>query len=644
MRPRRRRSHSRRQIGVIFNPGGGVLLDSGGQRGVAGDNPDQKQQAFSTVPEEQVSSTGHAQPGHHAIPNSSSQPFSSLTISSSVVSQQASYTNLSQDRSTAPLASSSFRSNASTAKPSSSSVSRSGTVTSTMDASQFSASASSAPTVATASHSVEFYIGIGFIAVVSMACIFSLAAWLLRSRRKGFACCFNSKHDEDVENQDLGLGLGLYLDTPGKGFDQKVHSTPFPETAYTNSQGKHPFLPALHAASSSPHGYPTTLMRRPVALHSSTDSSIQAPDRLLGPLRVRNYVSGDLPSSGDEAPPSPRPIREFGDLREPKPGGTQRYLGVEGQGLYMPWAPLNVKSSPVRNQQNIAQSPLRKTEAIQAGDEQNYTLPTPPFGFTRTRKDCEEASPSRWGDTLRSSICAALSGSREGDSKTDQDRSSALPGSYARSDRWRTVLSSQKAPVADLVTLEDMTPTGHQARATNYPLSGFGHGVATFDSIGLRLRMEERVDSSAASMASSAAFTVSKKHERGSKRSSGYVKPRTMSRENSVYSPHPHAGRRSAKRRPKCAKRASVVTQMSMGTTDRPEFLRQPTTDTVTSFSSEASGPSRALTTEELRAKRTMMLRARRKRGMGMSSGTAKRPSGRITHTRESPCAEPSEA
>ncbi|KAL5525301.1 hypothetical protein ACEPAF_9171 [Sanghuangporus sanghuang] len=641
MRPRRRRSHSRRQIGVIFNPGGGVLLDSGGQRGVAGDNPDQKQQAFSTVPEEQVSSTGHAQPGHHAIPSSSSQPFSSLTISSSVASTYASSTNISQARSTAPLADSSFRSNALTAKPSNSSLSRSGTVTSTMDASQFSASASSAPTVAAASHSIEFYVGIGSIAVVSMACIFSLAAWLLRSRRKGFTCCFSSKHDEDVENQDLGLGLGLYLDTPGNGFDQKVHSTPFPETAYTNSQGNHPYLPALHAASSSPHGYPTTLMR-PVAPHSSTDSSVQAPDRLLGPLRVRNYVSGDLPSSGDEAAPSP--IREYGVPREPQPYGTQRYLGVEGNGSYMPWAPLNIKSSPVRNQQNIAQSPLRKTEATQAGgEEQNYTLPTPPFGFTRTRKD-EERSPSGWGDTLRSSIYAALSGSSEGDSKTDQVGSQALPGSYARSDRWRTVLSSQKAPVADMVTSEDTTPTGHQARASNYPLSGFGHGVATFDSIGLRLRMEERVDSSAASMASSAPLTVSKKHERGSKRSSGYVKPRTMSRENSVYSPHPYTGRRSAKRRPKCAKRASVITQMSMGTRDRPEFLRQPTTDTVTSFSSEASGPSRALTTEELRAKRTMMLRARRKRGMGMSSGTAKRPSGRITHTRESPCAEPSEA
>ncbi|KAL5498393.1 hypothetical protein ACEPAH_2535 [Sanghuangporus vaninii] len=638
MRPRRRRSHSRRQIGVIFNPGGGVLLDSGGQRGVAGDNPDQKQQVFSTVPEEQVSSTGHAQPGHHAIPSSSSQPFSSLTIPSSVASTYASSMNISQASNTAPLVNSSSRSNALTAKPSSSSLSRSETATSTMDASQFSASASSAPTVAAASHSIEFYVGIGFIAAVSMACIFSLAAWLLRSRRKGFTCCFSSKHDEDVENQDLGLGLGLYLDTPGNGFDQKVHSTSFPETAYTNSQGNHPYLPALHAASSSPHGYPTTLMR-PVAPHCSTDSSVQAPDRLLGPLRVRNYVSGDLPSSGDEA--APPPIREVGASREPQPYGTQRYLGVEGKESYMPWAPLNVKSSPVRNQQNIAQSPLRKTEATQAGgEEQNYTLPTPPFGFTRTRKD-EERSPSGWGDALRSSIYAALSGSSEGnESKTGQVGSPALPGSYARSDRWRTVLSSQKAPVADMVTSEDTTPTGHQARASNYPLSGLGHDMATFDSIGLRLRMEERVDSSAASMASSAPLTV----KRGSRRSSGYVKPRAMSRENSVYSPHPHAGRRTAKRRLKGAKRTSVMTQMSMSTTDRPEFLRQPTTNSVTSFSSEASGPSRALTTEELRAKRTMMLRARRKRGMGMSSGTAKRPSGRITHTRESPCAESSEA
>ncbi|EJD04835.1 uncharacterized protein FOMMEDRAFT_166600 [Fomitiporia mediterranea MF3/22] len=657
MRGRRRhgRPHLRRQIGtgIIFQHKGGMLLDSGNQDSDIGDVGRDGQQPApnktNSASENQSSETARAQAhlhpsaGEHSTPSlDRSRPpgFSTLLLG------PTSIIDIVPVIVTASLSNPSAQASISSVQPSptigSSSSSSDSVLSSSFPTSQGTTRpsniASPVSNVNTSGHSAEFYGGIVFGAVVALACLISFVTWLLKSRRKKPLCCGGGRDDEDVENQDLGYGLGLYMDKPINDFDSsKVFPTPFPESTRINSQPGTTTLPTFNDITNSPGRYPSPTMR-PVAAHLLTSDTITGPDRLLGPLQIKNYVSGDLPSSGDEAVVHPKIGSELEAPCERHASVPPRFPGLEEQGLSSPWPPLNIKSTRGPNQVSVAHTTVKKGEEVQAGgvEDDFRPLPTPAFGYSIAPKDDGISSPDTWGATLRSSIYTALSGLAGSTSKPEEEKPETSQSYGSCSNRWRNVLPSKSTTfdvLAAELRYEDLYDMKTRPNADAIGLSHMnsGHDAVGINAVGLGMKASGKDLGAHAAHAASSENTAPLKLstrrpiKARSKLHSTSVQSAPMSRASSSYSTDSRTVRNFSMHTPKGLKRHSVGPQSSSIAGRRPEFLRKPTAASSTSFSSEASESSKDLTDEEMRAKRTMMLRARRKRGMGMNISTRRR-------------------
>ena len=462
MRGRRRhgRPHLKRQNGILFQDGG-LLLDSEGQSDpiIGGmDGQDSVSGQTGTLLGNSVVATAHVQTHVHPAANtglrlSSSETDGIPSVSMLLLSPTSLENGISVSTSepqTLPQSqgkpsSTSFRSAGSygkTSTPEPSTPPKSSALASTvasLNASQSSAATSPAHNVNTVGHSVEVYGGIVFGGIIALACIVSFVAWLIRSQRKSMCCC-GKREEEDVENQDLGLGLGIYLDKPGPAYNsQEVKSTPIPGSEFGSSQPNPFTLPAIQNIAASSSRYPMTTPR-PAPTHLLTTDTVEAPNRVLGPLQIKNYVSGDFPSSCDEGAKSPNlgGFRNPGveAARESATAITPRFFGDEGQALGMPWPPLNIRSKHALSQVNMTHSPWKKGETARTGGEEEFQrLPTPRFNFANTPKEDEEGNSDGWGATLRSTIYNALSGLTSRSPKPEDDKFTKLPASRSYSNR-----------------------------------------------------------------------------------------------------------------------------------------------------------------------------------------------------------------
>ncbi|THH03698.1 hypothetical protein EW145_g6076 [Phellinidium pouzarii] len=648
MRSRRRRAHLRRQDDIVYQPGAGLLLNNVGQN--ESQNQDDtsltagNQQPGGSTVTQSISVTsgtqaiaGHSQTQIQSLDSSSSQAVSSDTSAvdpistiffapsslSSVVSAStslpSSLSSSSSDSSSGQAITSSITLSATSniVSNSPSSVTTSGASVASLNASQSSSPVLPITNVNAAGHTTVFYGGIVFISIVVFACILSFAAWMLRSQRNRPAWCGGGREDDDVENQDLGFGLGIYLEKPMNGTDPpKASSTSLSDAAHTVPH-INPFVlpPVFGFNTSSPGRYPTTMARPPTAHHDTADTA-ESPRQLLGSLQVNNYMPGDFSSSCDEAAPretAPRfkdPLTMgLGTPREALPGVTPRFLALGGQGLSMPWAPLNVKPSRAFSKADIAQSSSRKSDIMHTtGEGEVPPLPMPPFSDTLSLAGEGGGGADGWGAALRSSIFNALSGLTNGSARPVEDKFTAIPASSSRSNRWRGALSSSKdsgtgmAPSSSRSDRMGDAWTSPRARDNDLPFSQSRVATVSLDAGALSFN-EFSTQGDCSRIAPTEPTTPLRLQKKG-----------TTQRRGDFFRTPIAGGGHSLEVLKMNSKGRSALSHTSLG---RPAFLRNATGGSLTSFSSEESETSRDLTHDELLAKRMLMLRARRKRGMG---------------------------
>lgn len=647
MKPRKRRPRIKRQ-NFILQPGGDIyldsqnqdaaalLLDSGTERGITSSNVQpsvipiridslvpatQKTQADQSSTEDDIfiSTILFAPTSHMDIPMETTGSNAISTTSSAPLN--VSSTN--EYSSTLPTSDLSLTPGPSSIATSNSSMSINFGLSSTL--SEITPSASFNPTANATGRSVGFYSGITFLSIVVVACLFSLAAWFFRSRKKKKKTWSLDDDIDDIENQDPGFGLGIYLDeshTPNNSNREKQA-----DASRTFQSPSDPLAPPpiFQRFADSSREYPAQ------TLQGTSPGSAQSPVQRLGPLQINNYVSGDLPSSCDEGlslmppPPIARSARagtEYGTPREML--DAPRFLGLDGQGLGTPWAPLNIKKTDPSNQLRDKFTSVNKNldARTERSDEisQLPPLPMPPFQ-TISQTSSVETTDS-WGSSLRSSIFSALSGLAGGTAKQDEDKFTSLPENRMRSTRRQ---SAAKRKVEDLDTdpkpYSSLFASWEPPRAMDDKLlslqnssgSGFGKSSGTDTELSNK---DQQIDELPIN---------SSKEQIGTAHRDSFPdlidkNLQSVSRESSVYSSVPGALRQVSPGAPKYhlgSKKHSVGSvSRNYGPLKqtRPTFLRQESNKSATSFSSESSETSRDLTDEELRVKRLMMLRARRKR------------------------------
>ncbi|KAH8114993.1 hypothetical protein DFH11DRAFT_1590823 [Phellopilus nigrolimitatus] len=585
---------------------------------------------------------------------SSLQPiaFESTSVSPSPLSLSSSEPSTkSSDTAPAPTqtaTTSAATSNSSTGTPQSSTASAASRSTS-----QSSTSVIPTPQNDAVGHSAEFYVGIVFISIVVVACILSFAAWILRSRRHRPSWCGGGgNEDEDMENQDLGFGLGLYLEKP---VDEAGSARTVPQS--------NPFvLPPFTGFASSPQRNPTAVVRPPAAQLRPTDTA-ESPTQLLGRLQVNNYMEGDFSSSSDEATrPAPAPSRllvdsesfleELGTPREAYPGLKPRFLGVEGRGLSMPWAPLNVNVKAARAPSKVDIAQLHSSRSVTAqteGEDEDeiMPLPMPHFRSTPPHVQAGENESSGgvdgWSATLRSSLFSALSGLTGGTTasvKPPEDNFTTFPPSRSRSNnRWRGALSShndsnggrEMVPSDSHVSSMCDVWTSPKTIDSGLPFTQPGSNLGMPVALGL---VDGKIDdcSRVMSLNSTTPLVLTKRGTKSRLGNESNLRNQKTgdSRTSSIYIPCPRVSEKLAHRPARLGTRASKISRMSssklyskrrsalsQSSLARPAFLKRITGGSATSFSSEASETTRGLTDEEALAKQVMLLRARRKRGLG---------------------------
>ncbi|KAI0633122.1 hypothetical protein C8Q77DRAFT_1158537 [Trametes polyzona] len=185
----------------------------------------------------------------------------------------------------------------------------------------------------------SFYIGIAFAAIAGAGLIVAVLAWWLRirsrtrrrKRNNTTSWPWDSDHDRlGARQMSLEGGLGIH-GYEGDMLQRSALSSPaFPAPP-----------PPAHTAGGGGSPYVT------ISLHDAHQSVPDlAPD--LGTLQITNLAPGDLPSGGE----SSRASTALGMLHTyPAEYGTPFmphrpcFLGVEGAGLEVPWAPLRVGRS-----------------------------------------------------------------------------------------------------------------------------------------------------------------------------------------------------------------------------------------------------------------------------------------------------------
>ena len=463
-----------------------------------------------------------------------------------------------------------------------------------------------------ASHGTQFYVGLVFLIIAVVACLVSFIAWLFRSQLRRPSWCCGDKEDDDLENQDLGFGLGLFLDKP---FRESFPSGMMSLSHEKTEMGETTVLPPLPSAPNSPF----RTVRPPPAHLRSTDS-VDIPNHSLGHLELRNFMPGDFSSSCDEAAVQrPRRSDSYGDLGTPReacPGGTPRFMTLGGQGLSVPWSPMNVKSVDSVKQASLGHSPSHRSVVAEAGNvleswDGFSPLPLPRFS---TNNACGEQKvvgavdtgpTDGWGATLRYSIMSALSAvtGGHGSSKVQEDRFTPFPSRMSTNARRDGHMGSFAPIVSETVSKVPHPPDTDTIAKQSYQEQEFGDITPLASTTPLILHKK---------LTSVPTYQTMAPLD---------VKLSSISRASSVYSPMDTLTRlpdRPLSTKMKKYGDTSNKTRSSLSQAHRPIFLKRGTSSggSVTSFSSESSEASKELTDGERLAKQMMMLRVRRKKAV----------------------------
>lgn len=498
----------------------------------------------------------------------------------------------------------------------------------TSSSSTTSASASTLPILSVSRHSPQFYVGLSFIGVVILACLVSFASWMLRSRRRRPSRRGESNGNSDLENQEFGFGLGLYLEKPSESNDHlvKVPLGDFPEDDRSIRLRQVPIIPQVSGYTGSPgrvHFPPV----HPCALQDGSTDTLQIRNQTLGPLHVKNYVPGDFSSSCDElVKPTASPLHNilsarYGTPHEGKASPSPRFRGVGGcaSSVRLPPPPIDNGQAPVPSIMNTAHN------SSKAGEEMFSPLPMPPFRVSAPETTNGVKRADSWGNTLRTSIFNALSGLTGGSTKTvEEERYTAPIMDSSRPGRWQDALF----PRVDSPAVESILPlSSNRFEETNMRPKAIDTGrsigkVAGNSNPGLCTDVPALGPcKDGTTDARSPKPTLPLKLQK--KRRDEYSE-NSLSRASSVYSqpgPDVLVPARTRVSETNVKHRCSLV----QPTPPRPAFLRRATGSSATSFSSDCSSTSRELAEGELAAKRVMRVRARRKQLMSSTMGTGKR-------------------
>jgi hypothetical protein len=274
----------------------------------------------------------------------------------------------------------------------------------------------SAPKTLTSNHSASFYVGIVFAVIAAIAVAMAIITWWIRVRRHrrrhdatairvpwagrtddgleearpstsflGRAPILAAfRHDDSnwefVGDRDVGVPKtepslpDVHLPTTRAWVDTGPFSHPSAPAVSSND-----FFaadPPVHGSlgnSLCPPSDQTTVTRIP-----SSDESVQDHHSAstLGPLQVANLMPGDRASSYDTSSrPSTgligttegRMNSDFGTPREDFPGSRPRFMGLDGQGLTVPWAPLQTRASHRKTEHWDHLPPLPFPDEMQSG-------------------------------------------------------------------------------------------------------------------------------------------------------------------------------------------------------------------------------------------------------------------------------------
>ncbi|WWD02438.1 hypothetical protein V865_000477 [Kwoniella europaea PYCC6329] len=296
--------------------------------------------------------------------------------------------------------------------------------------------------------------GIIFLIILLCLAIFialaSLLRYLVKSRR--LPCLGRSRSDEDDDDglSDLVRGFDTPRTLGGGGYNPYLHASTYPHLSDVddnqekselerrsslfahqstiNANGRSPFL-HTESQSNSPIGYngnmdiPNLPIPPPTA-HGMGTSTL--PHHLLGetgPLEVRNAVPGEM----DEHENAHEHEHEHAQDETEVEGidglvglglgqGSPRFLGVNGNGLPVPWStPLPPRPSSIDSfdnhqlDRNLHPNPFGSSSTSSAAH-------APPLGFPSPSLSHDSLSlPQRsatWASNLRNTLYNAISAAR----------------------------------------------------------------------------------------------------------------------------------------------------------------------------------------------------------------------------------------
>lgn len=436
-----------------------------------------------------------------------------------------------------------------------------------------------------------------FLSIVAAALCVSFVAWIFRKRRRGPIGCLSRKRSDygDMEKQDLGFGLGIYAGGSRNSIAKARLSSmdeAYPRMSYTT--------------------YSPYLTTKPVQAYLGSAESL-VPS--FGALRIKNLVPGDVHSSGDEmSRQASRVGCELGTPREEIPGSTPRFLGLDGMGLDVPWAPAQLSSSCSPSHVSVLQSPSRRSlSAKEEGLRKNWEglPPLPARGFAHNSEDSKAAAQEGWGATIRSGIRSALSAVTGGQTgKTsppvDNDHFTSLPTRSSRSELTRNRSISSRRPQSRASAREDPfqeIPIDDDSLTYSHKPFGPGAGFS-----------EDLTQEIARSMGTSPLVIRKKSHAVGRRGSNDSRGSRVLLSPGGIYrarSPDSQAGIPASVSSPGVGgKHSTMPIRSKVSQSVRPMLLKRGSTSGFSDASLETEA-SQALTEEEMAVKRVM--RSRRK-------------------------------
>ncbi|KZT01813.1 uncharacterized protein LAESUDRAFT_730894 [Laetiporus sulphureus 93-53] len=245
-----------------------------------------------------------------------------------------------------------------------------------------SAYVSNASTSGSSSHTASFYAGVAFAGITVIAFLVAMVSWWLRSRnrtkRRTVADATSWPWEKDTSQRDvvtqdqleIGANDALRSEYGASGTRYGIdffHDIPLGDDHAS------PFHALTSQPSDSSNTYPTVRLN---------GANCSVPDLApnMGTLQVANFAPGDLSSgSSDEAsrastalgmaPISRTVTAESGAPYDPMVRDRPRFLGLDGNGLAVPWAPLQ----PGR--QHSSASQIMRADGISEKDIE--TLPYP---------------------------------------------------------------------------------------------------------------------------------------------------------------------------------------------------------------------------------------------------------------------------